>query len=292
MKKINSPVFILLLLFSACSSPQPEQNITVKNGDVNIAYTKSGNSDTAIVFVHGWGINKEYWKSDADKLNKRYTIVALDLGGHGASGHNRGNWTIDDFAGDVIATIDSFHLNKVILVGHSMGGDIILDAANKLQGKIIGLIGIDNFKDVGAQFTQEQRQQIDSFIEGLHKNYKQTALAFSRGSLFPPNYADTTSVNRVLKDIGNMDSVVATQAILSALEFTQKEKELLMQLPLPLHLIVSDYTPTMQDSLAKYCKSGYAVKTIHGTGHYPMIEKPAEFNQLLDETIDEISKGK
>jgi hypothetical protein len=54
---------------------------------------------------------------------------------------------------------------------------------------------------------------------------------------------------------------------------------------------VSDYTPTNEDSLRKYCKARYSIKTIHGTGHYPMIEKPGEFNMLLDETIEDISKG-
>jgi pimeloyl-ACP methyl ester carboxylesterase len=62
-------------------------------------------------------------------LSSEYTVVALDLGGHGQSGHNRENWTIEDFAKDVRAVIDGLHLNNVILVGHSMGGEIILQTA-------------------------------------------------------------------------------------------------------------------------------------------------------------------
>jgi pimeloyl-ACP methyl ester carboxylesterase len=283
---------ILLTLLVACSSHQQKQQLPkVKNGSVTIAYNKEGNSDTAIVFVHGWAINKDYWDSQMEHLKGRYTVVALDLGGHGASGHSRSSWTIDDFAGDVIALIDTLHLSKVVLVGHSMAGDIVLDAAEKIPEKIIGIIGIDNFKSVTSAFTPQQQQQIVSFMQAVSKTYQQTAVAFSRSSLFPPNYADTTSVSRVLYDVRNMDSVIAIAALQGDLDFAPKEPSYLSQLNIPLHLIVSDYTPIQQDSLKKYCKSGFSIKTIHGTGHYPLIEQPDKFNQLLDGTLDEISKG-
>jgi len=289
MKKILVP--FIWLLIAACTTATEKQVSIVKNGNVNIAYTKKGNGDTALVFVHGWCINKEYWQKQIDYFSKRYTVVALDIGGHGKSGRKRNSWMIDDFAGDVITVIDSLHLNKVILVGHSMGGDIVLDAAGKIPGKIIALIGVDNFKNVSSSFTPEQMQQINSFMEAIRKNYKQIAVAYSKAALFPPDYADTVSVNRVLNDIKNMDSVVSIKSIEADIDFAPKEPEQLSQLQLPLHLIISDYKPVQKDSLNKYCKAGYFIKTIHGTGHYPMIEKPDEFNRLLDETIMDIGKG-
>ena len=120
MKKI-----IALLLIVVLSAATVKQVSFVKNGNINIAYIKKGNKDTALVFVHGWCINKEYWQKQIDDFSKEYTVVAIDLGGHGESGRNRNSWTIDDFANDVVTVIDSLHLNKVILVGHSMGGEIL-----------------------------------------------------------------------------------------------------------------------------------------------------------------------
>ena len=196
MKKIFTA--LLWLLIVACSIATEKQISVVKNGNLNIAYTKKGNGDTTLLFVHGWCINKEYWQKQINYFDSKYTVVALDIGGHGESGNNRNSWTIDDFATDVIAVIDSLHLSKVILVGHSMGGDIILDAASKIPDKIIGLIGIDNFKNVSSAFTPEQEQQISAFVEALRRNYKQVAVNFSKNALFPHNYADTASVNRVL----------------------------------------------------------------------------------------------
>src|SRR5690349_6914406 len=107
MKIIITLLSGLLLL---CTAAIKQQVSFVKNGNVNIAYIKKGNNDTALVFVHGWCINKEYWQKQNDEFSKRYTIVAIDLGGHRESGHNRNSWTIDDFASDVIAVSDSLHL--------------------------------------------------------------------------------------------------------------------------------------------------------------------------------------
>lgn len=293
MNTLNKIFFaISLLVFVACNSEEKTQPVEVKNGIVPIAYSKTGKGDTALVFVHGWGINKEYWKNQADEFSKRYTVVTVDLGGHGKSGTQRDHWTIDEYANDVMAVLDSLNLNKVILVGHSMGGDIILDIDFKIPDRIVGFIGIDNFKDVGVAPTPEQHTQTDEFMKSLSADYKETVRAYCKANLFPPNDTDSATVNRVLDDIANTDSVVAIKSLKGLFEFAPNEVALLKEMNRPVHLIVSDYTPMLQDSLAKYSKSGYGIKTIHGTGHYPMIEKPEEFNKLLGETLNEIAAGK
>lgn len=291
--KIKLLCAAFLMSLAACNSEEnTNKHIDVKNGLVPISYDKSGNGDTAIVFVHGWGINKDYWKAQEDEFSKRFTVVAIDLGGHGKSGTQRNHWSIEDFGNDVLAVIDSLNLNKVILVGHSMSGDVILDVAYKIPERVVGFIGIDNFKDVGMVLTPEQHKQVNDFVNALNINYKQVVSAYTRSSLFPKDYKDSASVNRVVKDIANTDSVVAAKSLVGLFEFTSKETALLKELDKPIHLIVSDYTPTATDSLAKYAKAGYGVKTINGVGHYPMIENPEAFNKALAETLNEIANGK
>src|SRR6478735_8344004 len=141
----------IIIFFAACNSGDESSHpVEVKNGITPIAYSKTGEGDTALVFVHGWGINKEYWKSQVDVFSKRYTVVTIDLGGQGASGKERSSYKVEDFSNDVMAVLDSLNLNKVILVGHSMGGDIILNVAYTIPERVVGFIGIDNFKDVGV----------------------------------------------------------------------------------------------------------------------------------------------
>ena len=60
----------------------------------------------------------------------------------------------------------------------------------------------------------------------------------------------------------------------------------LEQLNYKLYLINSDGFPTNETGLKNHCKNGFQVETISGTGHYPMIEKPAEFNVNIRKSAD------
>jgi pimeloyl-ACP methyl ester carboxylesterase len=212
------------------------------------------------------------------------------LGDTGKAGHNRENWTIEEFAKDVRAVIDGLQLNNVILVGHSMGGEIILQTALTLPGKVIGFIGIDNFKQFVTSFTPQEEKQVSEFMQDLKTNFDSTATMYTRLALFPQGYPDTNSVNRVVRSIRQTDSVVAIKALESLMYFALKDSEMISRLPIPAHLIVSDYTATNEESFRTAAKAGSSIRVIKGTGHYPMIEKGQQFTELLRETIHEIGR--
>ena len=69
---------------------------------------------------------------------------------------------------------------------------------------------------------------------------------------------------------------------------TQTERDLMQQLHHKLYLVNGDMYPTQVDTLQKYCKASAEVVYVKGTGHYPMIEKPAEFNAALEKVIQRI----
>jgi pimeloyl-ACP methyl ester carboxylesterase len=282
--------FIIFFLIVSCSS-KDQKNMLVTNGDVIIAYHLSGKGDTTVVLVHGWCINKEYWQKEEPTLAKRFTVVALDLGGHGLSGHNRKQWTIENYAQDVLSVINQLNLKKVILVGHSMAGEICLQVAETAPDKVIGLIGIDNLKDFAQRYTPQEEAQSKEFLKELKTNYDSLSAVFVRLGLFPQNNPDTISMNRVIWDVRHEDPAISVQSLESLMHASLQDSALVGRLTFPLHLIACDPPPN-DSALKSICKSGYFVRMIHGTGHYPMIEKPVEFTKLLEETIDDISKGK
>src|SRR5690242_5375246 len=84
-----------LFLASAAVGAEPAKK-TVKAADgLTIACDVRGKGDTAFVFLHGWGGDREYWKHQADALAANYTVVTVDQAGHGASGKDRKTWTIE-----------------------------------------------------------------------------------------------------------------------------------------------------------------------------------------------------
>jgi len=260
-------------------------NVRINNNGVFISHRSYGEGQFTLLFVHGWCINQTYWSKQVDALSSDYRIVTIDLPGFGESGTNRENWSIEEYGSDVNAVIEQLKLTNVILIGHSMGGDIILETALK-NGEVIALIGVDNFKDVGVEFNNEMKVEIDGFVDMLKNNFSEIAPAYAESALF---HASTDSLvkTRVINDFKKSDSTIAVSSLEALFEYALIESEQLSTLKQKIYLINSDASPTNMDGL-NAARIAYEVVDINATGHYPMIEKPKEFNRLLKQTIQKI----
>ena len=257
--------------------------------DVSIAFEGTGRGDTTLLFVHGWCINKNYWLNQQFHFHKKYRVITLDLPGFGESGKNRTSWSFEQYADDINEFITKQKLKNVILIGHSMSGDILLLMDTKYPGSIIGIIGIDNLQTPGTKNTEAQTKEMEGFFAMMDSSFTGTVEVYTKQYLFPAS-ADTSVVNRVIKDFKANDSIIAIKVLRSLVDVSQKEREMMQQLTHKLYLVNSDFVPTQIDSLKKYCKASAEVVYIKGTGHYPMIEKPADFNAALEKVISMIGE--
>ena len=108
---------------------------TIRTDDgLNLVCEVRGQGDTALVFLHGWCGDREYWKHQVDAFAADYRVITLDQAGHGESGKDRKAWSVSGLAGDIEAVIKALGLRRVILVGHSMGGPVALLAAKRMPG--------------------------------------------------------------------------------------------------------------------------------------------------------------
>ena len=278
-----------IILCSCNTSVDKKENANIKINNISIAYDQCGEGDTTLLFVHGWCINKGYWVDQLKHFCDKYKVVALDLPGFGASSKNRTEWTFEQYTDDIHEFIRAEKLKNVILIGHSMSGDILLLMDTKYPEDLIGIVGIDNLKKPGVKFTDEENREIAGFFGMMDSSFSGTVEAYTKGNLFPPS-ADTIYVNRVIKDFKMNDPVVAIKVLRSLFEISQKERDLMQRLRHTLYLVNSDTDSTQIDSLQKYCKQSAEVVYVQGTGHYPMIEKSAEFNAALEKVISRIGK--
>jgi len=122
---------------------------------IRIAYDVRGDGIPALIFVHGWSCDRSYWKNQVVSFSKNFKVVTVDLAGHGESGLGRKSWTIEAFGSDVVAVVKKLGLKRVMLIGHSMGGDVIAETARQLPGIVVGLIMIDTYKKLGPGRTPE-----------------------------------------------------------------------------------------------------------------------------------------
>ena len=183
--------------------------------------------------------------------------------------------------------IKELNLSNIILIGHSLGGDVILEVANKVPDLIIGFVGIDNFKNAGTAMPDEIQIQMNQAIDFLKQDFPNTVEVFARQTLLTP-LTDIKISQRIIKDCREFDPQVGVPMIASSFSYYNRERELLQQLKFKLYLINVDYIPTNKDLLSKYAHSGYEISQIQGSCHYPMIEKPVEFNRLFHDIIIKI----
>jgi len=282
-------LLVFLMLFACKEDIKKPRSGTLFRDGASIDYHIYGDGGATLVFVHGSYIDQTYWKSQVDFFKDDYKVVTFDLPGHGKSGKGRKYWSVEGFAGDVYAVIRRLNLKNVILIGHSLGGDINLIEVTSHPKNVIGFIGIDNFKHAATPFPPHIRKQIESIKRRLKRDFADTNETYARTQLLtektPPSITE-----RVAADYRNAYAPMGKQTMPEVFDMYKTERRLLTKLRLKLHLINVDYTPTDEAPLKKYCSSGYDVRHMAGTSHYPMLEHPDQLNRLLRETIDDIAR--
>ncbi len=283
--KTNMLFFLLLLMVAGCSQHAADRVVKSHDG-VEISYSVYGKGSPALVFVHGWSCDQTYWKYQVPEFSKHYTVVTLDYAGHGKSGANREDFTIESFGGDVAAVVNDLNLDQVILIGHSMGGYVIIYAATKLPGKVVALVGVDTYEQfVDTVFTREMLAQ---FTAPFYTDFTNSVKAFVQG-MFPQD-ADLALVEQVSDDMASAPKEVAMSAFENLFAYTTRLEAVLKTIDLPFYAVSSDLYPTNAEDNRKYVKS-FEVKIMEGYGHFLMLENPEMFNRLLGETIDEIASN-
>src|SRR5262249_8355851 len=92
----------------------------------------------------------------------------LDLAGHGDSAKKRQRWTIEAFARDVATVVNHAEIENVFLIGHSLGGPIMLEAASLINARVLGMIGVDTLHNFDPRPMNNEK--IDNYLQAYFDN--------------------------------------------------------------------------------------------------------------------------
>ena len=249
---------------------------------VKIVYSAAGAGEPALVFIHGGLANRGFWDGQLKAFAASHRAIALDLPGHGDSGANRKNWGLPEFGADVAAVCDAEKLKKVILIGNSLGGPVAIEAALLLPGKAIGVIGIDTFQSLDYSYTPEQaRQRAEAFRNDYAGAMRQMVKALFHKDADPALIADAE------RRMAKTQPEAAYQMFVSMGGYNPADSA--RKLTVPLRAINGDLYPTDFAGVRKVKRDFDAVIMSH-TGHYPMLERPEEFNRNLAEVVARLTR--
>ena len=178
------------LLFTGCARPQCHSAKTplagtscfATYGTNKVHYVVAGKGSHAIVFVHCWAGNLGFWREQVPALAGRARLVLVDLPGHGQSDKPHTDYTMDYFAGAVLAVMRDAHVDKATLVGHSMGVPVICRVYAQAPDKAAALVAVDGplrrppmTAEQAEQYlaplrTPEYREQTARFIGPMFPN--------------------------------------------------------------------------------------------------------------------------
>ncbi|MDF1615198.1 alpha/beta fold hydrolase [Desulfurivibrio dismutans] len=239
-----------------------------------------GEGEPLLLFVHGWTCRRSYWAPQLSYFGRRQAVAALDLPGHGDSGPGRREaWTVTGLATDVAAAVRELKAGRVILVGHSMGGAVALEAARQLADAVAAVIMVDTFViDYGGLDSETVESIFAPFaadfpaaVAGL---VEQTATAAT-----PPELKQ-----KLRREMAQADPAWALPLWRDLLSWDPAPS--FAQLQIPLHAINGALIP---ESARHRCAPFVQETIVPGAGHFLQMEAPQGFNRLLAELLTRLS---
>ncbi|WP_430391737.1 alpha/beta fold hydrolase [Dyella sp. 20L07] len=259
---------------------------SVQAGDTNWVYYEGGQGPT-LVLLHGFAADKNVWLKQAELLTPHFHVIAPDLPGWGESSRVEGaSYNIDAQASRLQAFVETLHLPRFVLIGHSMGGAIAGVYAAAHPEHIAELALLDSFglKSNENDFSREAMAGKNPFEFNTREEFaKATALAFAKPPSLPGrfidvlikrNQADRSFIERTFNELREPSQYLSVQNRLD-------------QLGMPvLGLWCHDdkiIDISALDSLRNGLKSASAISTsvLTGCNHMPIIEKPEETARIL-----------
>ncbi len=271
----------VLLGMAAQADEHLTHGVTQAKDGVQIHYESGGRGSPALIFIHGWNCDRSYWSAQVPVFAATHQVVALDLAGHGDSGVNREAWSMANFGADVAAVADTLQLEDIILVGHSMGGQVALEAARLLKGRVKMIVGADTLSDVSLRYADTQ---LAAMLAAMEADFPGTVDGMVRSSFFLPT-SDPALIDQIARDM----SAAPPAAGIGALEgiarwYNEGVEQTLADIDVPIRLINSDYSPT-NTRAGQALTASFEATLMSGVGHFVMQEDPAQFNAIMAELL-------
>jgi pimeloyl-ACP methyl ester carboxylesterase len=258
-------------------------------------YIRFGSGAPPIFFVHGFACSHQDWRLQLAHFSRAHEVVACDLRGHGATPGRPQECSIEHYGGDVAALVMNIEFEKAILVGHSMGCRVVLEANRVLAAsgegeRVAGIVLVDGSRNAGTDPAAAERNA-RALLEKA--DYAEFAGSLFRQMFFTPSAQADAIVARAVKDsaefgphlwprisrwdAGEMDAALAAvRAPLLAIQSTKRGPDATRTPMQP-----GETSPWLDDVRNKVANA--RIEIVTDTGHFTMLEQPEQVNALISD---------
>lgn len=259
---------------------------TAKIGDITVGYDDEGTGD-ALVLVHGHPFDRSMWRPQVERFSRAgWRVIAPDLRGYGESTVVPGKTTLDVFARDIAALLDHLGVDRFVLGGLSMGGQIALECHRLFAHRLRGLVLADTSAPAdGEPMRQWRRDTADRLVREGMVPYAEAVLL---RMVSPSAPADVAS--HVLGMMRRTDPEGAAAALRGRAE-RPDYVPMLPEVAVPALVVVGaddDFTPVADARLMSGAIPGATLVVVEGAAHLPNLERPADFDEALATFLKEL----
>ncbi len=236
-----------------------------------------GSGSLPVVFTHSFGGDVSHWTNQLSHLRETRRAVALDFRGHGKSDDSpNSHFTAEALANDIVAIVDGLDIDKFVLVGHSMGGSAAVAYADSHPNRVAGLVlagtpgktPVEISNQVVTSLKSDKYQQVmDDYMEKLVANGRPEVAA------------------KVKEGVKKLSRETSIEIIRAAFEFDPIDKIKRYNGP---KLIIQTSNEQKQPNSLHNQVPDVPAKVVDGTSHWPQMDKPEIFNQILDDFLGQI----
>lgn len=251
------------------------QEVNSNTATTDLHIDDGGTGGIPLLFVHSFGGSTQQWQEQLKQFRKTRRALAVDLPSHGSSpAPQDGIYSIKRWADELNDFTAKLQLDKFILVGHSMGGSASIALAAKYPEKVAGLV----LEGTPGKMKPEQAQQIIGALESdkydeVMDDYMKKLLAGARPET---EHDEMAGMQKLSKD--NILKIIKASFDYDPTADLEKYKG---------PVLILDKKMDPQPGSLQSLFPSLTFKMFEGTSHWIQMDKPAEFNEVIEEFLRE-----
>ncbi|OEJ40008.1 hydrolase [Streptomyces agglomeratus] len=249
---------------------------------LTVGYTDEG-SGPPLVLVHGHPFDRTMWAPQVDAFTPTHRVIAPDLRGYGESDVVPGITPLSSFADDIAALLDHLGIERAVLGGLSMGGQIVMECYRLFPHRITGLVLADTFPAAETQEGKRSRNAAaDRLLAEGMKGYADEVLD---RMVAPYNTEAAAHVHRMMTAASPEGAAAALRGRAQRSDY----RDLLTRVSVPTLVVVGrddTYTPVADAEAMHAAIPGSTLAVIESSAHLPNLERPGAFNAVLRDHLD------
>ncbi|MCQ3803125.1 MAG: alpha/beta hydrolase [bacterium] len=245
---------------------------------VRIAYHQVGAGDPAIVFIHGAYSNRQGFGFQEEYFSPNHRCVAVDLRGHGESDKPDDVYTMDRHGDDVAELIGHLGLDKPVLVGQSMAGQVIIAAAARHPDLVGAIASLDSPSNIPGWHQRHHGPY--QHLMTPDKPFRETLVAFLSSSYLPTD--DPSRLSGMAERLSEVPDHVILNSWRDKEDYDPSPTLRRVKCP---YLYIDCGQPDLDfDLLRELCPQVVIGKTV-GAGHKALQDVPDQINAMLNRFI-------